>query len=108
MADRDLVLSDPHLANEQAHDSLTFGKSEGLCPFAQPPQKPFRRLGQRKPGATVKFRSLQGPQLRLDGTLPGLERGLPVPQFLKGHDLVLVGVEQTPHPGGDAGKLDLQ
>ena len=108
MADRDLVLSDPHLANDRANDPLTFGEGEGLCPFAQPPRKPFRRLGQRKPGATVKFRGLQGPEFRMDGTLPGMERDLSLPQFLKGHGPVLVSVEQTPHSSGDAGQLALQ
>ena len=83
MADRDIVLPDPHLANEQTHDSLTFGKSEGLCPFAQPPRKPFRRLGQRIPGATVKFRSLQGPQCNRSSA-PSRGRGSGLPRVRPG------------------------
>ena len=108
MTDRDLVLPGPHLANEQAHDALAFGEGKGSTSFVQLSKELFRRCGQRKPCATRKFRSLQGPQLGLDGTLPGLEQGLCLPQFVKGHDLFLVSVEQAPHSGGDAGQLALQ
>ena len=72
MADGDRVLSHPHLANEQAYDTLTLGKRHCLRPFTHTPKESFHRRGQGKPRATVELRSLQRVQFRQDGTLSGL------------------------------------
>ena len=72
MADGDRVLSHPHLANEQAYDTLTLGERHCLRPFAHTPKESFHRRGQGKPRATVELRSLQRVQFRQDGTLSGL------------------------------------
>ena len=108
MTDGHRVLADPHFANEQAHDALTFNDGQGPRGFAHARQESLDGCGQRKPGLTIQLRGSQGVEFGQDRALPGLYRDVPLAQLVERHEALLVGVEQAAHSGLIAGRLGAQ
>jgi hypothetical protein len=108
VADRDLVLADEHLADEQSHDLLALLDRQLLCVGAEARAEALERLGELEVALGVVQLGIERVELGLQGRFALAQPGGAGAQLIERDQLFLVCLDQTLNGTARADQVALQ